>query len=133
MIIRYLIIVLAGITGFSLSVYIRSRRIKQKPLVCFIGGDCDKVLYSQYAATFRIPNEIVGMVYYGLTALSFGVLSFVSTPPRLFNFGFLISAGIAVVFSLYLVFLQAVVLKKWCAWCVISSILSLVIFLLALY
>jgi len=125
-------IVITSIIGFGISAYIRYKRIKQEPLVCFIRGDCNKVVNSRYAVTFGIPNEITGMLYYGLTALSFTIFPFMLAPSHLFSVGFPVIAGIATAFSFYLVILQLTVLKQWCEWCITSGVLSAIIFLLAI-
>jgi len=40
-------------------------------------------------------------------------------------------SGAAVVFSIYLVSLQAFIVKHWCAWCLSSAAISVLIFTLA--
>ncbi|MEX2008266.1 MAG: vitamin K epoxide reductase family protein, partial [Candidatus Spechtbacterales bacterium] len=45
----------------------------------------------------------------------------------------LAASAAAFVFSAYLTFLQAVVIRDWCSWCLISATISTIIFAFSLY
>lgn len=126
---------LLAIIGFLLSWFIFSKKKRNKKLVCFIGKDCNKVLYSKYSKLFfGISNEALGMVYYGVVVL-FAILFFLeigqigalSLMPLL-----LIITGVASVFSLVLIYLQAFVIREWCEYCLMSAGINIVIFILEL-
>jgi uncharacterized membrane protein len=124
-------IILAALIGFSISFYIHRKRKRQEPLVCFVGANCNAVIYSRYAATFGIPNQLAGMFYYGIVALAAGAVTdfpSLQTPALAVSFKVL-TAG-AALFSCYLVFVQLYFLKEWCEWCFTSAALSIIIFLL---
>lgn len=103
-------------------------------MICPLRADCDAVINSGYSKFFGIPVEALGIFYYGLMAI--GYASFLIYPEiisPLTSFTILILSILAFLFSLYLTYIQAFVLKDWCFWCLISSGLSAVILLLALY
>lgn len=126
-------IFIAALIGFFISCYIAYKKIKHEKLFCPLGKQCNDVVYSEYNKMFGIQNEILGVIYYGLVAIVFGASLFgVWSAPTILNLFFLIAALCAVVFSVYLIFVQAIILKKWCEWCIASAILSLTIFILML-
>lgn len=127
---QYLGIVIAATFGFSVSAYIWHKKNHSEKLVCFLGEDCNKVVYSRYSTTFGISNEVIGMLYYGGITVAYS-LAITGLIP--FFFGWLISiTGIAALFSIYLISVQLVILKEWCEWCVASAITSIIIFTLVI-
>lgn len=100
-----------------------------KKMYCLMGEDCSLVVGSKYGRHFGIKNELTGIAYY-LSIVAYGVLSyFIQIPNILTNFILVIST-ISVIFSFYLLFLQAFVLKKFCSWCLIAILINIVIFFL---
>lgn len=99
---------------------------------CSIGG-CEVVQSSQYAYFLGQPVALWGV---GAYLVLFG-LAMMGLQPRwmgerwlaLAIFGF---AAVGVVFSAYLTYLEAAVIRAWCQWCVVSAILITLIFFLSL-
>lgn len=119
--------------GVLLAGYIFRKKKRKERLVCPIGFECDRVVWSEYSTFFGIPLEIWGLVYYAIVAATYGVF-LISPPlasPPLVLAVFLISV-FAFLFSLYLIFVQALALKEWCTWCLASAGLCTVIFVSAL-
>ena len=130
----YLVIIAAGIAGFSLSLYIHRKKRTQKRLVCPIGFDCDAVIHSKYSRFLGVPLEIGGMLYYAMISivylLLFTIPDFFSPAVSLFA---LVISGLALLFSIYLTVIQMFAIKQWCSWCLISAVLSAVIFAAAFW
>ncbi|MBI2658566.1 vitamin K epoxide reductase family protein [Candidatus Woesearchaeota archaeon] len=125
----YLIIL--SLVGFAVSFYIFYTKKYGRQLHCVIGQDCDAVVKSKYGKTFGIENTIPGMLYYALV-FAYGISVFSNR--NLFKgniiYYFVVIASIAsVLFAVYLTSVQAFVLKKWCEYCIVSSIASLLILL----
>lgn len=129
------LLVLFALGGLVVSWYIYYKKRRHERLTCLVNKDCDAVVHSRYSALlFGIPNEVMGMLYFGFVAVaSFVVVAGVS------SLGFLslplvltILGGIAAVFSIVLIFIQAKVLRQWCDYCLISAVISIVIFLIEL-
>ena len=120
-----------GLCGFMVAKHIRHHKKTGKLLVCPIRFDCSTVVNSDYSKFFGIPIEILGMAYYGLVFISY--FFFIFLPGLLPNLlvGFMIALSVtAFVFSLYLIFVQIFILRKGCSWCIISALISALIFIL---
>ncbi len=129
----YLIIL--SVIGFAASFYIYYTKKYKRKMYCLIGENCDEVVNSKYGKTFGIENTVPGMLYYAII-LIYGILLF--SNGNIFKgsiiYYSLVSASIAsVLFSIYLTGVQAFVLKKWCEYCIVSSISSLLILLVLLF
>lgn len=132
MIILYLhiSIIILGICGFILANYIHNKKKFKKPLICPLRFKCTKVIESNYSRIFNIPIEIFGMIYYFLITVGyvFLVLNLVNTV--LYGLLFVMSTG-ALLFSLYLIMVQWLLIREWCTWCLSSAIVSTLIFILS--
>lgn len=130
--ILYIPVIFAAFAGFLLAFYIRHKKKAKEGLICPIGADCDAVIYSEYSKFFGIPVEMLGLFYYGIVAVSYGVFLVL---PQLAGisavFGILVISASAFLFSLYLTFIQAFALKQWCTWCLTSAGLCTLIFAFA--
>ena len=126
-----LAIFLLGICGFLVARHIYKHKKENKPLVCPIGFECDFVVKSDYSQFMGVSLEIFGMIYYASLSLFYLLSLFVFSiiPAILSSFLLLASLG-AFLFSLYLLCLQIFVLKKGCSWCVVSALISILIFIL---
>lgn len=93
-------------------------------------GACEVVQTSDYAVFLGLPVPAWGTAWYAavltlaLVAANGGTAA--STPARLL--GLLAAGGLA--FSAYLTWIEAFVLEAWCRWCVVSAVLTVLIFLL---
>jgi len=122
-----LLIVLAFLGALDAG-YLAWNSMKKKPLVCPINKDsCNIVIESKWSRIFYFKNEVFGLIFYigvivGAFLLFFNVGKIVKTI-------LLIATGFSVLFSAFLIYLQARVIKEYCFYCLISSLLSLLIFL----
>lgn len=118
-----------GMCGFMVALRIYKHKKTNQPLVCMAGFDCQAVVHSDYSQFFGIRVEILGMLYYTVVASSYFLfMLFPSMMSPLF-IGFLVLWSlIGVLFSVYLIGVQIFVLKKGCSWCIVSAIISAIIF-----
>lgn len=126
----YLIIL--SLIGFSVSFYIFYSKKYNKQMYCLLGQECDEVVRSKYGKTFGVENTIPGMIYFALIFI-YGILLnrnlFIPNVVYYFIVGISFAS---VLFSLYLTYVQAFVLKKWCEYCIASSIASMLILVVIL-
>ncbi len=125
------LISLLGLFGFILSFYIFSKKKSKKKMICPMKSDCDTVIHSDYSKILGVRVEILGMLYYffiGFVYSASYVFGFWSTPLSIFLFGLSLCA---ILFSIYLVSLQAFVLRHWCTWCLLSAAISFLIGLIS--
>jgi len=129
-----LILVLAGL-ALLVSCYISYKKNKKEKIVCYIGQDCNKVLNSKYNKMFLgIPNEIVGLFYFGLMFLI--SLAFIIWPQFAGSQLILarqVIAGISALASLGFTFIQLSVLKEFCEHCTVVNIINILIFVFLVF
>ncbi len=133
MIFLTLLIIAAATTGLVLAAYIQWKKATRGNLVCPLRSNCTAVIESEYSKFLGIPVELLGIVYYALIAASYAL--FLLFPPLAVPsvvFVVLVLSTAAVLFSVYLTFIQAAVLKQWCVWCLCSAGLCVVIFSFAI-
>ncbi len=123
------IILIAGGCGFSIAAYIHYKKSKKKPLICPMRSKCTEVLSSDFSRFFGVPVEYLGLAYYSLVILiHVGFVIFPAVVTSTTIFVSLVLSTIAFLFSMYLISIQAFVLKEWCTWCLASAFLSTIIF-----
>ena len=101
-------------------------------LSCKIGS-CEKVNTSPYAMLFGVPVSLWGVLYY----IALFTTALLSTTERFADdrraaLALVVLTGWGVLFSGYLTYLEAAVIHAWCQWCVISAILVVLMFVLAM-
>ena len=110
-------------------IYHRKNHTKEK-LVCYLSNDCNKVVYSEYNSVLGVPLEILGVAYYlflSLMVIATHLGSFTLFGFMIFDIVLLLSTG-AFVFSLFLIYIQAFVIRDWCEYCLISAAMAVIIF-----
>jgi len=115
-----------ALVGLANAAYLLYKKARHEKLTCFIGHDCDSVTKSKYGYIFGIPNELVGIGFYVLVLiLSFlSFLGVASIPGFPWGALLLTLAIPASLVSLYLLGVQASVLKKWCDYCILSVLIN---------
>ena len=126
---KFFYLIALSIIGFAVSFYLYYSKTSNKKIICIVGEDCDGVVKSKYGKTFGIENTIPGMLYF---VMIFVYSIVILTNPNIFKesliYYFVVGISIiTVLFSAYLTSVQAFVLKKWCEYCILSSITSVLI------
>ena len=127
------VIIFSALCGFLLALFIHFKKRLHHPLVCPIGHSCDPVVHSDYSRFMDIPVEVLGVIYYTIVVIAYAASLMV---PEFYSgmFGAVLLAlsATAFLFSIYLTFVQAFILKEWCTWCLISAALCAIILFLSL-
>ncbi len=126
------VIFILSVSGFMVARYIyKHTKPEHRPLVCPLNFNCEAVIHSNYSRFLGVPLEIFGMIYYALMSISYFILIFMPDVLPTPLIGFLIIASLsAFLFSIYLVCVQIFILKEGCFWCLISTFISVLIFIL---
>jgi uncharacterized membrane protein len=121
----YMITIVLALAGFAIAAMIRHKKKIGHPMVCPLGSDCDSVVYSPYSKFFGIDVVNAGLAYYGIIATLYVYIALFPQhiPEALHVIGFLMTVG-AVIFSIYLLIVQVLVIKEFCFWCVMSALVS---------
>jgi len=108
--------------GLSISAYlVKERKIKSTP-VCLIGGNCKTVLLSKYNKTFRVNNDILGIIFY-LTIITMIALILIGIEPfRMWQKIIIALITIGSLMSLRFIYIQWKILRTWCFWCLMSAL-----------
>ena len=101
-------------------------------LTCRVGS-CEQVQNSPQSALLGIPVSVLGLgAYVALLALALVGVQPRFVRDRRIAQAIAAIAGVGVLFSAYLTYVEARVIYMWCQYCVISAILITLIFLLSL-
>lgn len=124
---------LAGL-GSLVSIYMTIYKLTDNNTMCLGSGDCATVNASAYSEIFGIPVALVGVGGYLaiLTVLlleQYGKSRFFKENGVLTVFG--LSVG-GFGFTLYLVYVEAVLLKAWCPFCVVSQVTMTILFIITI-
>jgi len=120
------LIVLAFI-GIIDAGYLAWHSLTKKLLVCPLNGSCEAVIESKWSRTFGVKNEFLGILYYISVLIGAFIVAYYDI--RLITLGLIVASSFALLFSVFLVYLQAKVIKQYCFYCMISAIVNLLIFL----
>jgi len=119
-------LIVLGVLGAIDTAYLILKNRIEQPLMCPIGQDCDAVLNSKWNKTFFIKNDILGLLFY-VSVIIGAILLF-------FDWGgivktlLIIGSGLGVLFSGFLVFVQAKIIKNYCFYCLVSALINVLIF-----
>ncbi len=121
--------IVLSIIGIVDSGYLVYAHYEKKPLVCPLDHDCSRVTESRWSYVLGIRVEFLGLVFY-IGALVFA-LGEVALPALLRPFYELVVLGIGAgfAFSVILIFIQIFSIKDYCFYCIISALLTMLLFI----
>lgn len=112
--------------GIIDTLYLIYHKIKGTDVACpfFPKEWCRTVQYSSWSKTFGIPNSYMGfLIYVFIFIATYWYVSMLGSLTPLYV---LVTLGF--LFSLYFMYVQGVILKAFCTWCVLSFINFAVMF-----
>lgn len=124
-----MVVTVAALVGFFVATYLLLFKLGAFGTIACGDGGCETVQNSPWAHFLGVPVAAWGVGGY-LAILS---TAFLGTQPRFadrrwISIGLLALTGAAVLFSIYLSFLEEFVIHAWCRWCIVSAVLSVVAF-----
>jgi uncharacterized membrane protein len=128
-----MIVAALALAGIFISLYLTLFKLGViGELTCSIGS-CETVNTSKWATFLHLPVAAWGLLFYAAVF----VISLVGTMPRFENESFVSAllvaeAGIGVLFSAWLTYLELAVIHAICIWCVTSAGIVLTIFLVTI-
>ena len=124
-----MIVAALALAGVFLAVYLLLYKLGMiGELTCSVGS-CEKVNTSKWATFLGLPVAAWGVGWY----IAMFVLAVVATGDRYWDSPqvsllMLGVAGVGLLFSTYLTYLELYVIHAICQWCVVSAVIVLVIF-----
>jgi len=117
----YAVAALLSLLGLADALYLTIEHVTGQSVRCTILAGCSAVLSSPYAVVAGIPLAAVGAAAY-FTVFSFIILT-------LFGYGIagkllLPVVGAMFLVSLWLIYLQAFVIREFCQYCLLSALIT---------
>lgn len=119
-----------AIIGLIDAVYLTIHHLTAEAVPCGEGFDCGAVLSSSYAEISGIPLAVFGAIAY-FVAFSLAILTAFGNRKMWFLFS--VQVSLMAIASLYLVYLQAFVIRAFCQYCLLSAGVCLTLFIIALF
>lgn len=123
--------VVLSIFGIFDTAYLTAKHYLDSSVYCPVGKSCETVLNSAYSIIYNIPISLFGIFFY-FTILILALLYLQTEKKILIKIFFGLSA-LGLIFSLWLFYLQAIVIKAYCFYCILSAINILILFGVSLF
>lgn len=121
--------VIVALAGLADAVYLTVQHYTNGKVPCSIISGCEQVLTSEYAEMFGIPTALFGAFAYFL-AFCLALLAAFGNRKMWFVYGLMTT--VMFIFTVYLVYLQGIVIEAFCQFCLLSAITTTVLFIIAL-
>lgn len=120
-----------ALVGLAISIYLTYTYTTDQVTICLGGGGCDTVQHSPYAWIMGIPIPTLGAAAY-LLVLGLGAVALRGREPAEWTVLALFGTSlVGLLFSAYLTYLELFVIHAICTWCVVSAVIQVVLFSLA--
>ena len=119
------------VIGIGVAAYLSYVETQAVEAICGPVGDCNTVQQSRYARLFDIlPVGVLGLLGYFALLAAWLTRRFQPKLEKPAAIGFFGMAFFAVIFSLYLTYLEPFVIKAVCIWCLTSAIIVTILLIL---
>jgi len=124
-----LLAAVVALIGLADSIYLTIKHFTGEVVPCSIVEGCEQVLTSSYAEIFGIPLAMFGAAAY-FVAFSLALLAAYGNRSMWRLFG--VQTFLMLLFSVWLVYLQAYVIGAFCQFCLVSAATTLTLFIIYL-
>jgi dihydroorotate dehydrogenase subfamily 2 len=110
--------------------YLTYKHFFEPYAICVVSifGDCGKVLDSEYSIVFGVPLALLGLVHY--LYMAFLIQAVRAIGDMIYKRLLFIQSAIGFILSMYFVYLQFFIIKSLCQYCLLSALISTIIYLL---
>ncbi|HLM02549.1 MAG TPA: vitamin K epoxide reductase family protein [Pyrinomonadaceae bacterium] len=120
---------IVALVGVVDALYLTYHHYTAEPVPCSLTSGCEKVLISQYATIWGIPLALFGAAAY-LVAFSLAILTVLGKRKAWLLFG--IQVLLMSAFSIWLLYLQGMVIGAFCQFCLLSAAVTFTLLIIAL-
>jgi uncharacterized membrane protein len=124
-----LIAAVIALIGLADAIYLTIKHFTGEAVPCSIVEGCEQVLTSSYAEVGGVPLAVFGAAAY-FAAFSLAILTAFGNRSTWTLFG--VHVSLMLVFTAWLVFLQAFVIEAFCQFCLLSAAVTLGLFIIYL-
>jgi uncharacterized membrane protein len=124
----YIAMALVALAGLADAIYLTVQHLTGQSVKCTVISGCSEVLSSPYSSFNGIPLALIGAAAY-FAVFSLATLAAFSYP--LVGKLLLILVGLMFLTTLWLIYLQAVVIGHFCQFCLLSALVTIVLTVLA--
>lgn len=123
----YALAALVSLIGLADAIYLTIEHLSGRSVRCTIVSGCSEVLSSEYATVRGVPLAMLGAAAY-FTVFSLAVLAAYSYrwAAKLLT----VVVGLMFLTTLWLLYLQAFVIKHFCQFCLLSALVTVVLTIL---
>ena len=122
-----LLYILFATLGLLDSSYLTIKHYSAQPLACGFLNGCDIVTTSKYSSILGIPIALLGIFYYSFLAL-ISIIYLANRNRLIVNTIFILNTITILIYGI-LIYIQAFLLKAFCTYCLISAIVSFLLFI----
>ncbi len=120
---------LLSLAGLLISGYLYLYKIGRIGSLACVAGGCETVQLSSWSRFAGLEVSLIGVIgYAALVLLSLASLQTGTYNRRWPSRAIAAAAGIGVVFTVYLTYLELFVIHAVCRWCVVSAVIIVAIF-----
>lgn len=120
-----------SLIGLAISLYLTYIYTSGRVAICLTGGGCDVVQHSPFAWILGIPIPTLGAGAYFLLILLALLGARKGERQATYVLALFGVSLVGLLFSAYLTYVELFIIRAICSWCVISAVIQLVVFLLA--
>ena len=117
----YIAVALVSVVGIGDATYLTIEHVTGQSVRCTIIAGCSEVLSSSYATVGGVPLAMIGAAAY------FGVFSLATLAAFGYRFaGIVLNVVVPIMalVSLWLIYLQAFVIRSFCQYCLLSAVVT---------
>jgi len=124
-------VLVLSFAGFLDSAYLSLQHYLGFEVTCSLVHGCEQVLTSSYSVMFGIPVALLGVLYY--LAVFLAMVAYLDRKQFVFFLVAVILPIIGFFFTLWFLFVQAILLKAFCLYCLVSAGITVGLFVLSAY
>lgn len=118
-----------ALIGLGDAIYLSIHHLTGEQVPCSVVAGCEMVLTSSYATLAGVPLAVFGAAAY-FVAFSLAILAAFGNRRAWFFFG--LQTALMSLFTLWLLYLQAFVIKAFCQFCLLSALVTFILLVIAL-
>ncbi|MCL4354597.1 vitamin K epoxide reductase family protein [Patescibacteria group bacterium] len=125
-----IVLLILSFLGFIDAAYLTITHYQNVIPACTVLGGCELVVTSQFSTVLGIPLALLGTIYFFI--LFYLSIAILSSRKKLYAKLFNRFAYLGLLVSLFLFLIQALILKAFCQYCLLSEAIALSIYIFSI-